>query len=555
MSELTRSSAWQALETHAKTAHRLSLRTLFREDPARFDTHSFLAGPIFVDWSKHLVTNETWQLLLALARQQGLDTAIRDLFDGALVNHTERRAALHTALRNRSGHPVLLDGHDVMPGVRDVLARMRRFSDAVRDGSLRGHTGLRFDAVVNIGIGGSDLGPLMVVEALRAHVPDDLRVRFVSNIDDTDLVEALRDLDPSRTLFIVSSKTFTTEETMTNAASARQWLLAALGDDAAVGAHFVAVSTNGGAVAAFGIAPDRVFEFWDWVGGRYSVWSAIGLPVAIAVGMDRFEEFLAGAYAMDQHFRTAPPEANGPVVLGLLGVWCANFLGCATHAVLPYDQYLHRLPAYLQQLDMESNGKRVDRTGRPVDHATGAVLWGEPGTNGQHAFFQLLHQGTPIVPADFIVAARGVRRMGRHHEMLLANCLAQTQALAFGKTENEAFSEMTHAGMPADEARRLSPYRTFPGNRPSTTILLDALTPETLGALIALYEHRVYVQSVIWEINPFDQWGVELGKQLAGGVLMALESGNRGPDADSSTRGLLARISVAGDGPPIQGGG
>jgi glucose-6-phosphate isomerase len=555
MSDLTRSPAWQALETQAKAAQRLSLRELFRDDPARFDTHSFLAGPLFIDWSKHLVTGEIWSRLLALARQQRLDAAIADLFGGALVNHTERRAALHTALRDRSGRPVLLDGHDVMPGVRDVLARMRRFSDAVRQGALRGHTGLTFDAIVNIGIGGSDLGPLMVVEALRAHVPDGLRVRFVSNVDDTHLVEALRDLDPARTLFIVSSKTFTTQETMTNAASAREWLLAALGDEAAVGAHFAAVSTNVAAAAAFGIAADRVFEFWDWVGGRYSLWSAIGLPIAIAVGMDRFEALLAGAYSMDQHFRSAPLEANGPVVLGLLGVWYATFLGCATHAVLPYDQYLHRLPAYLQQLDMESNGKRIDRSGRPVEHTTGAVLWGEPGTNGQHAFFQLLHQGTQVVPADFIVAARGARHLGRHHDILLANCLAQTQALAFGKTEEEAIADMARVGLPADEVRRLAPYRAFPGNRPSTTILLDALTPETLGALIALYEHRVYVQSVIWEINPFDQWGVELGKQLAGGVLAALESAEQGADVDASTRGLLARISVAKAGAPTQGRG
>ncbi len=553
MSALTRSPAWQALEAHAATARRLCLRTLFREDPSRFETHSLTAGPIFIDWSKHLVTGETRQLLLSLARQQGLEAAIGDLFGGALVNHTERRAALHTALRDRSGQPVLFGGRDVMPGVRDVLARMRRFSDAIRDGSLRGHTGLPFDAVVNIGIGGSDLGPSMVVEALRAHGRDDLRVRFVSNVDDTHLVETLRDLDPARTLFIVSSKTFTTQETMTNAASARQWLVASLGDAAAVGAHFAAVSTNVGATAMFGIPSDRVFEFWDWVGGRYSLWSAIGLPIAIAVGMDRFEALLEGAHAMDRHFRSAPLDINGPAVLGLLGVWYANFLGCATHAVLPYDQYLHRLPAYLQQLDMESSGKRIDRSGDPVEHATGPVLWGEPGTNGQHAFFQLLHQGTQMVPADFIVAARGVRQLGRHHDILLANCLAQTQALAFGKTEAEAYAEMERAGMSAGEARRLAPYRTFPGNRPSTTILLEALTPSSLGALIALYEHRVYVQSVIWEINPFDQWGVELGKQLAGGVLSTLESRQGGVDLDASTRGLLTRIALAGDAPPAQG--
>jgi glucose-6-phosphate isomerase len=542
MSALVESPAWQALVEHAATARDLILRTLFDADADRFAHFSLAAGPLFIDCSKHLVTARTRELLVALARQQGMDSAIADLFGGVRLNHTERRPALHTALRDRSGQPVMLDGRDVMPDVRSVLARMRRFSDGVRDGALRGLGGEPFDAVVNIGIGGSDLGPQMVVEALRAHVRPDLKVRFVSNVDDTHLVESLRGLDPARTLFLVSSKTFTTQETMTNAASARRWLVSGLRDERAVATHFAAISTNLEATAAFGIAPDRVFEFWDWVGGRYSLWSAIGLPIAIAVGMDRFESLLGGAHAMDRHFRTAPLETNAPVLLGLLGVWYRNFLGCATQAVLPYEQYLHRLPAYLQQLDMESNGKRTDRSGRPVDYDTGPVVWGEPGTNGQHAFFQLLHQGTQMVPADFILAARGAHDLEGHHDILLANCIAQSQALAFGKTEAEAGAEMIRNGIDPAEADRLAPYRAFPGNRPSTTIVMDSLTPEALGALIALFEHRVFVQATLWNINPFDQWGVELGKQLAGTVLASLRAGTPAANLDGSTRGLIDRV-------------
>jgi glucose-6-phosphate isomerase len=542
MSALVDSPAWQALLEHAATAHGFNLGSLFDADADRFANFSLAAGPLFIDWSKHLVTARTRDLLVALARQQGMDKAIADLFSGVRLNHTERRPALHTALRDRSGQPVMLDGRDVMPGVRDVLARMRRFSDGVRDGTLRGFRGEPFDAVINIGIGGSDLGPQMVVEALRAHVRPDLKVRFVSNVDDTHLVESLRGLEPARTLFLVSSKTFTTQETMTNAASARRWLLSALNDERAVATHFAAISTNLEATAGFGIAPDRVFEFWDWVGGRYSLWSAIGLPIAIAVGMDRFEALLDGAHAMDSHFRTAPLEKNAPVLLGLLGVWYRNFLGCATQAVLPYDQYLHRVPAYLQQLDMESNGKRTDRSGLPVDYDTGPVVWGEPGTNGQHAFFQLLHQGTQIVPADFILAARGAHDLGDHHDILLANCIAQSQALAFGKTGAEARAEMIRNGVDPAEADRLAPYRAFPGNRPSTTIVMDSLTPEALGALIALFEHRVFVQATLWNINPFDQWGVELGKQLAGTVLSSMRSAGLAAMLDGSTRGLVDRI-------------
>ncbi len=436
---------------------------------------------------------------------------------------------------------MIVDGVDVMPGVRDVLARMRRFSEAVRGGTAVGSGGAPYRTVVNIGIGGSDLGPLMAAEALKAFRGSGPDVRFVSNVDDTHLVETLRGVDPATTLFVVSSKTFTTQETMANAQSARAWIADALGDSA-VPSHFAAVSTNLEATRAFGIPADRVFEFWDWVGGRYSLWSAIGLPIALAVGMDHFEALLGGAHALDEHFRTAPLERNLPVILGLIGVWNRNFLGCDTHAVLPYDQYLHRLPAYLQQLDMESNGKRMDRDGRPVEHATGPILWGEPGTNGQHAFFQLLHQGTSVVPADFIVAADGHHHLGRHHDLLLANCLAQSQALAFGKTAEAAEAEMLQAGMAPEEARRLAPYRSFPGNRPSNTVVLPKLTPESLGALVAAYEHRVFVQSVIWNINPFDQWGVELGKQLANRLLPRLSGAPADAGEDSSTTGLVAKL-------------
>ncbi|MBK8019461.1 MAG: glucose-6-phosphate isomerase [Betaproteobacteria bacterium] len=541
MSTLTKSPAWQALERHRDRLATTTLRQLFADENDRFERFSLRAGPLLLDCSKNWMTAETLDLLVSLARQQQLPSWIERLFSGYHVNHTEGRAALHMALRNRSERPMSVDGKDVMPAVRDVLGRMRRFSAGVREGRLRGATGKAFRTVVNIGIGGSDLGPCMVCEALRAYAADAPDVRFVSNVDDSHLMEALRGASPEETLFIVSSKTFTTQETMANAESARQWLTGALGNDA-VGLHFAAVSTNVPGTTAFGISPDRVFEFWDWVGGRYSLWSAIGLPVAMAVGMDRFEELLAGAHAMDEHFRTTSLHANAPVMLGLLDVWYADFHGCGTRAVLPYSQYLHRLPAYLQQLDMESNGKQIDREGNRVDHPTGAIVWGEPGTNGQHAFFQLLHQGTQIVPCDFIVAAVGAHESGRHHEMLLANCLAQTQALAFGKSGDEAQDEMLAAGMPAERASFLSPYRSFPGNRPSTTILLERLDPYALGALIALYEHRVFVQSVLWNINAFDQWGVELGKQLAGNLLPRISGRDADEGLDGSTAGLLHAI-------------
>ena len=465
------------------------------------------------------------------------------MFAGKRINVTEKRAVLHTALRNRSERPVLLDGNDVMPDVRAVLARMRDFSERVRGGTIRSHTGLPFTDVVNIGIGGSDLGPLMVCSALRSYGSSDLRVHFVSNVDGAHLAATLARLDAETTLFIVSSKTFTTQETLTNAHSAREWLLTGLHSagttEAAVRQHFAAVSTNLEATAKFGIDPERVFGFWDWVGGRYSLWSAIGLPIALAVGFDRFDELLAGAYEMDEHFRTAPLESNMPVIAALTGVWHINFLGHPTHAVLPYAQDLLHFPAYLQQLDMESNGKRVDRSGAATAYATGPVIWGAPGTNGQHAFFQHLHQGTQVTPADFIVAANGADRLPEHHPILLANCIAQSEALLRGKNAAEVRAELKARGIEGEEAERLVAHRTFPGNRPSNTIMMRHLDPRSLGALIALYEHKVFVQGAIWNINSFDQWGVELGKQLANGVLEDLKAGKARGEHDASTARLI----------------
>ncbi len=547
MSALIQTAAWRALGAHRDALAGTSLRSLFASDPQRFERFSLRAGPLLLDYSKNAVTDETMRLLIDLARAREVERQRDAMYAGRRINFTEDRAVLHIALRNRSDRPILLDGSDVMPGVRDVLRRMRAFTDAVRAGDIKGHSGERFTDVVNIGIGGSDLGPFMVTEALRGYAdPNAPRPHFVSNVDPTHLVETLRGLDPARTLFIVASKTFTTQETMANAVAARDWLVRQVGTADAVASHFAAVSTNVAATSAFGIVPERVFEFWDWVGGRYSLWSAIGLSIALALGMAHFEELLAGAHAMDEHFRTAPLEANMPALLALIGIWHINFEGRGTHAVLPYNQYLHRLPAFLQQLDMESNGKRVDSDGRAVDYATGPVLWGEPGTNGQHAFFQLLHQGTQLVPADFIAAIDGLHDLGSQHDLLLANCFAQTQALAFGKTGDEAFAELRAQGLDEAAAQRLAPYKTFPGNRPTNTLLLDRLNAHSLGAMIALYEHKVFVQGIVWNIDSFDQWGVELGKQLAGQVLGALEGGNVEPSLDSSTAGLLAGVRDRG---------
>ena len=483
------------------------------------------------------------ELLLALARQTAVPAAIEAMFGGGRINTTENRAVLHVALRNRSNRPIAVDGADVMPEVNRVLAKMRSFSERVRSGAWRGYDGRAITDVVNIGIGGSDLGPRMVAAALTPYAADHLRVHFVANVDGTDISETLKPLDPATTLFLVASKTFTTQETMTNAASARAWLLRAAPGEAAIARHFAALSTNAGAVAAFGIDTDNMFEFWDWVGGRYSLWSAIGLPVAIAIGMDRFEELLAGAHEADEHFRRIPPERNIPVIMALLGVWYRGFFGAETHAILPYDQYLRYFADYLQQGDMESNGKSVDKAGRTVDYATGPVIWGQPGTNGQHAFYQLIHQGTGLVPCDFLAPARSHNPLGRHHDILIANFLAQPEALMRGRSTAEARAELETAGGTGTDLDLLAAAKTFAGNKPTNTFLFRQLTPAALGALIAFYEHKIFTQGVIWNINSFDQMGVELGKQLASAILPELSHGT--PDADrdlthdSSTSGLI----------------
>jgi len=540
MSKLTLSHAWQALTAHYATVQSLQMRQQFLDDPARFKKLSLKFNSLLLDYSKNRITEETLPLLIDLALEAGLPAYIERQFNGDKINSTEGRAVLHTALRNRSDRPVLLDGADVMPDVRRVLGLMRKFSDSVRSGQHTGFTGLAIADIVNIGIGGSDLGPLMVCEALKSYASPDLRVHFVSNVDATHLTETLKKLNAATTLFIVSSKTFVTQETLTNARSARSWLVEQLGDESAVARHFAAVSTNLNATAAFGINPDNVFEFWDWVGGRYSLWSAIGLPIALFVGMDKFEELLSGAHAMDEHFRSAPFEKNMPVLMALLSTWYGNFFGTSSNAVLPYDQYLHRLPAYLQQLDMESNGKRVDRDGNAVDYDTGMAIWGEPGTNGQHAFYQLIHQGTRTIPADFLAPLHSQNPLGEHHAILLANCFAQTEALMIGKTAQEARAELEASGMPEAELTALLPHKIFPGNKPTNTLLFDRLDPHTLGMLIALYEQKVFVQGIIWNINSFDQWGVELGKQLASKILPELSGQPAQSGHDASTAGLIA---------------
>jgi glucose-6-phosphate isomerase len=543
MPRLHERPAWKALEAHAFEMREARIAELFVQDPARAQEFSISACGLLLDYSKNPVSGQTRRLLLALAEDASLPAQIAAMFEGKRINVTERRAVLHTALRNRSGRPVLLDGKDVMPGVREVLSRLRNFSEQVRGGAARGSTGLPFTDVVNIGIGGSDLGPLMVCSALRPYCSPGLRVHFVSNVDGAHLTATLSDLNAETTLFVVSSKTFTTQETLTNARSAREWLLTRLhasgATEAAVQQHFAAVSTNLEATSTFGIDPERVFGFWDWVGGRYSLWSAIGLPIALAAGFDRFDELLGGACEMDEHFRTAPLESNMPAIAALTGLWHINFLGHPTHAVLPYAQDLAYFPAYLQQLDMESNGKRVDRSGAAVEYATGPVIWGAPGTNGQHAFYQHLHQGTQLTPADFIVAANGADRLPEHHDILLANCIAQSEALLRGKNAGEVRAELKARGIEGDEAERLVAHRAFPGNRPSNTIVLRQLDPRSLGALLALYEHKVFAQGAIWNINSFDQWGVELGKQLANGVLEDLKAGKARSGHDASTVRLI----------------
>ena len=535
MSTLTASAAWQALQSHAATLRPAHLRELFAADPQRGERFALEAVGIYLDYSKHRITDETLRLLQALAVEAGLRERIDAMFAGERINLTENRAVLHVALRAPRGADIRVDGVNVVPGVHEVLERMSAFAYRVRSGAWLGHGGRRIRNVVNIGIGGSDLGPVMAYEALRHCSARDMVFRFVSNVDGSDLAEAVQDLDAAETLFIVSSKTFTTQETMTNAHSARDWFLGQLGGDAAaVARHFVAVSTNAQAVAAFGIHTDNMFGFWDWVGGRYSMDSAIGLSTMLAIGPENFHAMLAGFHAMDEHFRSAPFERNLPVLMGLLTLWYADFFGAQTMAVLPYEQYLKRFPAYLQQLTMESNGKHVSLQGTPVDYATGPVVWGEPGTNGQHSFYQLIHQGTHLIPCDFIAFGRSLNPLGRHHDLLLANVLAQGQALAFGKTADEVRAEGT--------PEALVPHRVFAGNRPSSTLLLDSLTPAALGKLVALYEHSVFTQAALWRINAFDQWGVELGKALAQRIVPELESDAEPALAhDSSTNALIRR--------------
>ncbi len=532
--------AWRALEAHRDTLLQTSMRDLFAADPQRFERLSLRLDDLLVDLSKQRITQETLDLLLQLAEAMDVEGWRGRMFGGAPINFTEGRAVLHTALRNRSERPVLVDGQDVMPDVRSVLAAMGRFCDAVRSGAWRGFTGERITDVVNSGIGGSDLGPVMVTEALRPWWSGGITPHFVSNIDGTHLSETLRRVRPETTLFIVASKTFRTQETLVNATSARTWLVEHLGEEAAVARHFVALSTHADAVARFGIDTDNMFGFWDWVGGRYSLWSAIGLSIALTLGMDRFEELLEGGFEMDEHFRTAPLAQNLPALLALVGVWNANFLGAETHAILPYDQYMHRFAAYFQQGDMESNGKRVDREGRSVvGYHTGPVIWGEPGTNGQHAFYQLIHQGTRLIPADFIAPARSQNPLGEHHAILLSNFFAQTEALMNGKTEVEARAELEASGLDEDALAALLPHKVFPGDRPTTSILFQELTPRQLGRLIALYEHKIFVQGIIWNINSYDQWGVELGKQLAARILPELEGDAPVTSHDASTNGLI----------------
>lgn len=539
MAKSGRKAAFAALETHKKRLNKTPMREMFAADPARFEKFSAKAGDILLDYSKNRIDADVMAALFDFARQVDLEARRDAMWGGEHINITEDRAVEHMALRYQGDKAVPIDGKDVMPDVRDVLGRMKVFSDQVRDGSIRGATGEQFTDVINIGIGGSDLGPAMVTLALAPYTRADLRVHYVSNVDGAHIHDTLKGLDPKRTMFIVASKTFTTDETMTNAATARKWIAEGVGEEG-VSDHFAALSTNLPACDAFGIKQDRIFGFWDWVGGRYSVWSAIGLPIAIAVGFENFEKFLNGAAEMDAHFLSAPLEKNLPVIMGLIGVWYRNVWDFSTQAVLPYDQRLSRFAAYLQQQDMESNGKSVTLNGKQVDWSTGPIVWGEPGTNGQHAFYQLIHQGTDVIPCDFLIAANPHEHLPPHHAKLVANVLAQSEALMLGKTEDEVEDELKAQGLDKARIKELTPHKVFPGNRPSNTIMYSQLTPETLGSLIALYEHKVFVQGTIWNVNSYDQWGVELGKQLAKALLPKVEGTASSDGHDSSTRGLLA---------------
>jgi glucose-6-phosphate isomerase len=534
----TNTKAWKLLRRHYQEMQNQLMRELFAKDPQRFTRFSTRFEDILVDYSKNIITEETLELLFQLADEVHLQSAIEKMFSGEAINETENRAVLHTALRNRSNKPVYVDGVDVMPKVNRVLEQMRRFVDEIHNGKRRGFSNEPISDIVNIGIGGSDLGPVMVTETLKPYWKN-IRPHFVSNVDGSQIAETLKTLNPATTLFIIVSKTFTTQETMLNAATAKRWFMEAAGEDRFIKSHFVAVSTSESAAVKFGILPENIFHFWDWVGGRYSLWSAVGLSIAIGIGFDRFMELLEGAYALDRHFAATEFRQNIPVILALLGIWYRNFFGAATHAILPYDQYLHRLPAYLQQADMESNGKTVDRAGKAVGYQTGPIIWGEPGTNGQHAFYQLIHQGTALIPCDFLAAVVSHNDIGDHQRVLLSNFLAQTEALMRGKTAAEVRQELRAQGISEEQIAKLTPFKTFPGNKPTNSILYNKLTPRTLGSLIAIYEHKIFTQGIIWNIYSFDQWGVELGKVLAGKILPELGKTTPVTTHDSSTNGLI----------------
>ena len=534
----TTTSAWSKLVALSQKHQNLSIVELF-DQKDRFERYSRSLEDILVDFSKNRIPDEVFEALLQLAQETALPQAIESMFTGQAINQTENRAVLHTALRNRSNTPVYVDGQDVMPEVNQVLSQMKAFATQIHQGTWLGYTGKPITALVNIGIGGSDLGPVMVTEALKAYQSPKLKLHFVSNVDGTHIAETLKEVDPETTLFFIASKTFTTQETMTNAHSARTWFLEHAQDEKAIAKHFVALSTNSESVRAFGIDPQNMFAFWDWVGGRYSLWSAIGLPIACAIGFDRFEALLSGAHSMDLHFRTTPLDQNIPVILALVGIWNTNFLGASSEAILPYDQYLHRFAAYFQQGNMESNGKYVGRDGKKVNYPTGPIIWGEPGTNGQHAFYQLIHQGTHLIPCDFIAPARSHNPIGDHHVKLLSNFFAQTEALMKGKSLPEVVAEMRKAGKSEEEIQRIAPHRVFEGNRPTNSILVKQITPYTLGQLVALYEHKIAAQGIIWNIFSFDQWGVELGKVLANGILPELTDDVKVESHDSSTNGLI----------------
>jgi glucose-6-phosphate isomerase len=535
----TQTKSWQQLSEHFEKIKDVHMKDLFAEDPQRFNRFSIRFKDILLDYSKNRITEETLQLLTELADEIGLSDAIPQMFDGAKINETEDRAVLHIALRNRENSPIEVDGSDVMPEVNAVLDKMKDFSSKVISGEWKGYSGQRISDIVNIGIGGSDLGPVMVTEALKPYAKEGLSVHFVSNIDGTHMVESLKRLNPETTLFLIASKTFSTQETMTNAFSARSWFLEAANDETHIAKHFAALSTNTEKVQEFGIDKENMFVFWDWVGGRYSLWSAIGLSIACYIGFENFSQLLQGAFEMDQHFKTSPFEKNIPVILALIGIWYNNFFGAQTEVILPYDQYMHRFAAYFQQGNMESNGKSVDRSGAKVTHQTGPIIWGEPGTNGQHAFYQLIHQGTRLIPADFLAPAVSHNPIGAHHHILMSNFFAQTEALLNGKTRAEVIAELKKDGKTDDEIKALTPHKMFDGNKPTNSILFKKLSPRVLGHLIAMYEHKIFVQGVIWNIFSFDQWGVELGKQLAQKILPELKDDQPLDSHDSSTNGLI----------------